>query len=163
MSNQVSRGPWQVGLAACAVFVSAAEHLTYALLRINSVSMADIGLRMDDYQKSTTFAGMSANQIVEWQELAATVFAVVGVATLLMGILLWIGWMRPGVRIAVTITLLVSASGSLVPLAGSIAGGEGVTGPSALVGTLIQTLALVCVLLLWTPTATTWVKQEAQS
>lgn len=161
MSNQVSRGPWQVGLAACAVFVSAAEYLTYALLRINSVSMGDIGLRMDEYQKTTTFAGMSANQIVEWQELAATVFGVVGVATLLMGILLWIGWMRPGVRITATITLLVSAAGSVAPLAGSIAGGFANT--SALVGAFIQTLALVCVLLLWTPTATTWIKQEAQS
>lgn len=62
-----------------------------------------------------------------------------------------------------TITLFVSAAGSLIPLADSIGGGGAVSESAALATTIVHALALACVLLLWTPAATTWVKQEAQA
>jgi hypothetical protein len=158
--SSIAKAPWQVGFAACTTIVVGVAYAVGALRHIAYAGdRGAIDERLDEYQAVATLGSSSAAEIYEWMALAASVFAVVAAVFVLLGILLWQGALRPGVRLTLTITALIAFAGTFFPLV------EGFGEPSAVAEELlvflliVHAFALVGALLLWSPSVKGWINE----
>ena len=113
--SKTTASAWQPLFAASAIFVVAAVHLMTALTFL--FSMGDWqGLKTNVADWQSIFDGLAnatPEEVYEWLLSSAYIFTIVGVVLLLLGILIWRGVSRHGVRLTATITLVISWLGAL--------------------------------------------------
>ena len=160
--SAIAKAPWQVAFAACTSIVVGVSYAVSALLNIAYAgNRGALDGRLAEYQGIEGLESASAVQVHEWMALAASVFAVVATVFLLLGLLLWQGALRPGVRLTFTITVLVSFVGSFVPLLLSLQDQDAVTEAAHVFLIGVQAFAVVGALLLWSPSVRSWVTAPA--
>jgi len=93
--------------------------------------------------------------------LATSVFAAVAAVFILLGILLWQGALRPGVRLTLTITALIAFIGSFIPLL-SEGSGSAIQEDTVLFMIVVQGAALVGALLLWSRPVKGWIAEPVR-
>ena len=98
----------------------------------------------------------------QFDDLSARVFFAVGAGLLIMGVFLWVGAFRGGVRGILTVTLAVSFLGGLIPLLLAFDPLNGLDLAGLVEGEFNSLLALICVLLLWGKTGKKWVALGAK-
>ena len=160
MSNSLARSPWQVVLASGALIVLGVTYATSALIEISrSGDRLGIDAYLSEYQAISGFEAESAAVVHEWMTLAAVVFSAVSAVFIILGILLWQGVARPGVRITATITTLIAFVGAFIPWAAAASGENAVAQEAILVQLVIHGAAFIAVLLLWMPAVRSWAKE----
>ncbi len=100
-------------------------------------------------------------ELHEWLGLSATVFGVVAAVLFLLGILLWQGVARPGVRITATITTVISLIGAFIPLSSGLGATNAVVVEALLVTILVNLAAVIACLFLWMPAVRGWINEPA--
>jgi hypothetical protein len=159
----ILKAPWQVGLAVAATIVVAAEHLELALKdlfligagdSVEAANQAAIASRNPNFD--------SALGEVAFEQISAEVFLLIGVALLLMGIFLWVGAFRGGVRGILTVTLAVLLVGGIVPLVMSFTPSHRIDLLGLLIEMGVNLVAFVFVLLLWSGSGRKWVSLGAK-
>ena len=161
--SAILKAPWQVGLAVAATFLVAATYIQDALIHMFMLSGSEsllevreaaLALRWPKYDSVLKFA--------EFQSVAIEAYFLAGIAVLLMGIFLWVGAFRGGVRGILTITLIMTFVGSLFPLILSFDPAAGVETVGVIVSLIITVVALVLILLLWGKAGKKWVALGAK-
>ena len=103
MSRSFARSPWQVVLASAAIIVLAVDYLMFALLHVAQYGdRTGVDAYLSEYQPIPSMGIGSSAELHEWLGLSATVFGVVAAVLFLLGMMLWQGVARPGVRITAT-------------------------------------------------------------
>ena len=157
--SSIAKAPWQVAFSACAAIVAGIAYASSALIQISySGDFAAIDTRLSEYQAVSGLESASSVDVHEWMALATSVFAVVAAVFILLGILLWQGALRPGVRLTLTITALIAFVGSFIPLL-SEGTGSAVQEDAVLFMIVVQGAALVGALLLWTRPVKGWIAE----
>ena len=161
--SSILKAPWQVGLAVAATFLVAATYIQDALIHMFMLSGSEsllqvreaaLALRWPKYDSVLKFA--------EFQSVAIEAYFLAGIAVLLMGIFLWVGAFRGGVRGILTVTLIMTFVGSLFPLILSFDAAAGVETAGVIVSLIITVVALVLSLLLWGKAGKKWVRMGAK-
>ena len=150
--------PWQVTVSAVALLIGAANSLVVALADVSQ--MGDrLGIAAS-LQAGNTRNGASVEAVINHHYISMTVFSMIGVVYLVLGLLLWRGEHRHGVRMIGTIMALVNVIG----LIGLIA----TTGSSAFQQTstlfadlLVQVIILVGLIMLWEGGGRRWEHEGA--
>ena len=156
--SAIRKAPWQVGLAVGATLVAASGYLVDALAHLflisdSALETARIPLVAHiDGGREHTLADVSL-----FDERVAQVFALVGVVLLILGLFLWAGAYRPGVRLTLTITTAVSFFGSFIPLVLSSDTASGMSESRIGLALVVQLVALIASLLLWFGAGRRWV------
>ena len=159
--STLAKAPWQVAFAATTAIVVGVAYGVSALLDIvYSGDRLAVDARLDEYQSVAGLEAASADEIHEWMALSATVFAVVAAVFIILGVLLWQGVGRPGVRLTFTIAALVATVGSLVPLFLGTAKANAVTEDTVVFLLVVHVFALVGALLLWAKSVRGWVLEQ---
>jgi hypothetical protein len=156
----ILKAPWQVGLAAVATFVSAANYLQQALSHMFLVSESEAleHERQDALQNVTHNSAFdSVLGVAHFDDLSSRVFVLVGVSLLMMGIFLWIGAFRGGTRGVLTVTLAVSFLGGLIPLVLAFDPANGLNTRGLIEAEIVNLIALIFALLLWGRSGREWV------
>lgn len=158
MSSSIARSPWQVVLASAALVVLGVAYATSALVAIAQTGdRLGITEALAEHQAIPGFDNASSPQaLLEWFTLSATVFGVLAAVFIVMGVLLWQGAARPGVRLTAAITTLIALVGSIMPLMAGTEGDNAVAHESLAVQAGIHALAFIAILLLWAPSARSW-------
>jgi hypothetical protein len=159
--SSIAKAPWQVAFAACSAIVAGIAYASSSLIQIAySGDFAAIDPRMSEYQGVSGLESASNVEVHEWMALATSVFAVVAAVFILLGILLWQGALRPGVRLTLTITTLIAFIGSFIPL---LSGGtsSAIQEDTVLFMVVVQAVALVGALLLWSHPVKAWIAEPA--
>ena len=161
MSSSLARSPWQVVLASSTTIVLAVSYSIFALLMISQAGdRVGADAHLSQFQAVASFDEIgSGADIHEWFALAATVFGVVATALFLLGVLLWQGVARPGVRLIATITTVISFVGALVPLLSGLGAENAVPVESLLVIVFVNLVAAIGCLLLWAPAVRVWIQE----
>ncbi|CAB5040703.1 MAG: hypothetical protein F2923_06095 [Actinobacteria bacterium] len=164
MTSPIRQAPWQVGLAIGATFTAATMYLVGTLVELASIS--DSALETARIPTLDLIDNGSEHTLIDvfvFDERAAHVFGLVGVALLLLGIFLWVGAYRPGVRLILTITTGVSFVGSFIPLALASNPADGMSESAIAEALVIQGIAFVAALLLWIGAGRRWVALDTTS
>ena len=163
--SSITKAPWQVGLAVAAAFVAAADYLGAAITHIALMAEGD-GL---EGERQATIVHRTHNQdfdsllgVAHFDELSSKVFILVGVVILIMGVFLWVGAFRGGVRGVLTVTLAVSFLGGLYPVFLSFDPLNGLDGAGLIENEFVNLVALIFVLLLWGGAGRKWVAMGAK-
>lgn len=98
----------------------------------------------------------------QFQQLSAQTFFTVGIAVLLMGVFLWVGAFRGGVRGILTVTMVVTFAGTLFTVIRSFDAANGIGVVGIVETQLINTAALIFVLMLWGKAGKKWVAMGAK-
>ena len=158
----LAKAPWQAVFAASSSLILGVSYGVSALLRVAySGDRMAIETRLPEYQGVSGLESASAVEIHEWLALSATVFAVVAALFVVLGVLVWQGVGRPGVRLTLTISALVAFIGSLVPLFMGMSGANAVTEDTVVFLLVVHGFALVGALLLWGRGARAWINEPA--
>jgi hypothetical protein len=105
-------------------------------------------------------AKATPEDVYEWLLMSAYIFNIVGVVLLLLGILIWRGVSRHGVRLTATITLLISWLGALRQEFYPDGGGPGSgVAANALIFTSV-TAGLIGVITLWFGGGARWARAD---
>ena len=156
--SAILKAPWQVGLAVAATFLVAATYIQDALIHMFMLSGSEsllevreaaLALRWPKYDSVLKFA--------EFQSVAIEAYFLAGIAVLLMGIFLWVGAFRGGVRGILTVTMIVTFAGSLFTVIRSFDIQNGIDVVGMIEILVISTVALILVLLLWGKAGKKWV------
>ena len=111
--SSIAKAPWQVAFSACSAIVAGIAYASNSLLQISHAGdFTSIDTRISEYQAVSGLESASSVDVHEWMAFATSVFAVVATVFILLGILLWQGALRPGVRLTLTITALIAFIGS---------------------------------------------------
>lgn len=156
--SAIRKAPWQVGLAVGATFVAAAGYLVEALAHLFLIS--DSALETARVPEVAHIDGGREQTLIDvfnFDNRVAQVFALVGVVLLIMGLFLWVGAYRPGVRLILTITTAISFFGSFIPLVLSSDSASGMSQAKVGQGLFVQLVALIASLLLWFGAGRRWV------
>jgi hypothetical protein len=163
--SSITKAPWQVGLAVAAAFVAAADYLGQALAHITLMAESD-GLEHD---RQAAIAHMTHNHdydsvlgVQHFDDLSSRVFILVGVVILILGVFLWVGAFRGGVRGVLTVTLAVSFLGGLYPLFLSFDPASGLDAAGLVEAEFVNLVALIFALLLWGGAGRKWVALGAK-
>ena len=162
--SAIRKAPWQVGLAVGATFVASSGYLVAALGHffytadgdLEAARIAEVAHIDGGHAKTMADVALFDNHI-------AQVFSLVGVVLLILGIFLWNGAYRPGVRLILTITLAVSFFGGLIPLMLSLDQASGMSAAQVAQGEIEQLVALIAVSLLWFGAGRRWVALDTTS
>ncbi|NQW72688.1 MAG: hypothetical protein HQ453_08150 [Actinobacteria bacterium] len=157
--SSITKAPWQVAFAACSAIVVGIAYASSALLHIAySGDFAGIDSRISEYQSVSGFESASSVDVHEWLALSTSIFTVVAAVFVLLGILLWQGALRPGVRLTLTITTLIAFIGTFIPL---LSGGasSSIQEDTVLFMVVVQAVALVGALLLWSRPVKGWIAE----
>jgi hypothetical protein len=158
--SAIAKAPWQVAFAACTAIVVGVSYAVSALLDIaNAGDRGAIDERLAEYQALAGLGSASVSEVHEWMALAATVFAVVSAVFLLLGILLWQGALRPGVRLTLTITSLIAFAGTFAPLAEGLNQVSAVREETLIFLMVVHAVSVVGALLLWSPSVKRWITE----
>ena len=159
--SSIAKAPWQVAFSACSAIVAGIAYASNSLLQISHAGdFASIDARISEYQAVSGLESASSVEVHEWMAFATSVFAVVATVFILLGILLWQGALRPGVRLTLTITALIAFIGSVIPLL-SEGTGSAIQEDSVLFMVVVQGAALVGALLLWSHPVKAWIAEPA--
>jgi len=137
--------PWQVTVSAVALFIGAVNCLVVALAAVSQ--MGDrLGIAAS-LAAGETRNGATVTAVVNHFYISMTVFSIIGVVYLVLGLLLWRGEHRHGVRMIGTIMALVN----LIGLIGVIvtAGADGLPTSTLMADLLVQIIILVGMIMLW--------------
>jgi len=157
--SSIAKAPWQVAFSACSAIVAGIAYAASSLIQIAySGDFAAIDPRLGEYHAVSGLESASSVDVHEWMALATSVFAVVAAVFILLGILLWQGALRPGVRLTLTITALVAFIGSFIPLL-SAGTASAIQEDTVLFMIVVQGAALLGALLLWTRPVKTWIAE----
>ena len=161
MAQSTSKeNPWQVLMAGAGLIVLGVTYAVYSLLMVaQSGDRQGIDAHLDEYGAIQGFEAESGLAVQEWLDLSAIVFGIVATVVLLLGIGLWKGTARPGIRITATITTLVAFIGSWMPLLTGGGGVHAVPEDSLKVIIALHAVVLVLCLLLWMPSMKSWIKE----
>ena len=161
--SSILKAPWQVGLAVGATFLVAAEYIEEALSELFTLSASDTLEQVKQAAIAHQYPAYDSVLGFEEFELAmAETFFLVGVAVLLMGIFLWVGAFRGGVRGILTVTMVINFAGTLRPLINSFDAANGLSVVSIVESQFINLIALIFVLLLWGKAGKKWVRMGAK-
>ncbi|CAB4899411.1 unannotated protein [freshwater metagenome] len=156
--SSILKAPWQVGLAVGATFLVAAEYIEEALSHLFTLTGSDTLLQANEAAVAHRYPAYDSVLAFEkFEHLSAETFFVVGIAVLLMGIFLWVGAFRVGVRGILTVTMVVTFAGSLFTVIRSFETENGIDVVGIFEVQLINTVALILVLLLWGKAGKKWV------
>ena len=159
--SSIAKAPWQVAFSACSAIVAGIAYASNSLLQISHAGdFASIDARISEYQAVSGLESASSVEVHEWMAFATSVFAVVATVFILLGILLWQGALRPGVRLTLTITAVIAFIGSFIPLL-SEGAGSAIQEDTVLFMVLVQGAALVGALLLWSRPVKAWIAEPA--
>ena len=154
--------PWQPVFAGSALFAVAGIHFLTALTFLADLSdWQGIKATLPDWQSiSERLAAATAEEIYEWLMLSVYVFGTLAVVFLVLGILMWRGQCRQGVRMTATIFVVISWLGALRLLMATDGGGTGTGQGANALFFLSLTVALVAVITLWISAGARWVRGE---
>jgi len=162
MTTDSKTTPWQPVFAASTILVVAAVHIMTALTFL--FDMGDwqgIKATLPDWQSiSEALKNATAEEIYEWLLMSAYIFTILGVVFLLLGVLIWRGTSRHGVRLIATITLAISWLGGLRLEFAPDGGGAGSGASSNILILASITVALIGVITLWFGNGARWVRGE---
>ena len=138
--------PWQVTVSAVALFIGAVNCAAVALVNISR--MGDRAGIKEALAEGNTQLGTTVAQGFDHYYISMTVFSTMAVIYLVLGLLLWRGEHRHGVRMIGTIMALVNVIGLLFILVTT--GGSTFQQTSSLVVDLVvQIVILVGMIMLW--------------
>ena len=156
--------PWQVLMAGAGLIVLGVTYTVYSLLMVSqSGDRMGLDAHLAEYGAIRGFEAESALAVQDWLDLAAIVFGIVATVVILLGIGLWKGTARPGLRITATITTLIAFIGSWTPLLSGSGEMDAVPEESLMVIVAVHAVVFVLCLLLWMPSMKTWVNETATS
>jgi len=162
--SAIRKAPWQVGLAVGATITAAAGYLVDALAHLFEIS--DGALETARVDSVAHIDGGREHNLVDvalFDVRLAQVFALVGVVLLILGVFLWVGAYRPGIRLILTITLAVSFFGSFIPLTLSTDSASGISEAQVGLAVVVQLVALISAVLLWFGAGRRWVALDTTS
>jgi len=137
--------PWQVTVSVVALFIGAVNCLVVALAAVSQ--MGDrLGIAAS-LAAGETHNGATVTAVVNHFYISMTVFSIIGVVYLVLGLLLWRGEHRHGVRMIGTIMALVNLIGLIGVMA--TAGADGLPTSTLFADLLVQVIILVGMILLW--------------
>jgi len=159
----ILKAPWQVGLAVAATFLVAADYIGQALIHLALISE-------NDSLEQARQAGIvhmvheydSVLGVFMIDDISARVFFAVGAGLLIMGVFLWVGAFRGGVRGILTVPLVVSLLRGIIPLALSFDPANGLDLPGLVEAEFNNVIALIAALLLWGKAGKKWVAMGAK-
>jgi hypothetical protein len=156
----ILKAPWQVGLAVAATFVSGVSYIEQALTHLFLITASDslANERHDAiYHMTNKHTFDSALGIENFDEGTARIFTLVGVCILILGVFLWVGAFRGGVRVTLTVTLAVSFLGGFFPLFLAFDAANGLDTVGLAQAQIVNTIALIFSFLLWGKSGQKWV------
>ena len=157
-TRSIARAPWQVVFTACALFVAATPTLYSALVHVISTGdHAGIAANLGEWNNSQGWSDPTTNDVWEWLILSGTVFIALAAITLILGMLVWQGILRPGVRLTATIFTFISALSAVPPLLMSTEGANRQPEGTLLLGGIFMVPALLGCLSLWFGAGKAWV------
>ena len=157
-TRSIARAPWQVVFTACALFVAATPNLYAALVHVSSTGdHAGIAANLGEWNNSQGWSDPTTNDVWEWLILSGTVFIALAAITLILGMLVWQGILRPGVRLTATIFTFISVLSALPPLLTTTEGANRNPEGSILLTGIIMVPALLGCLSLWFGAGKAWV------
>jgi len=150
--------PWQVTVSAVALLIGAANCLVVALADVSQ--MGDrLGIAAT-VAAGNTQNGATVQAAFDHHYISMTVFSIIGVVYLVLGLLLWRGEHRHGVRMIGTIMAVVNLAGLIWLIA--------TTGSSVFQQTstlyadlLVQVIILVGMIMLWEGGGRRWEHEGA--
>ena len=149
--------PWQVTVSAVALLIGSANSLVVALADVSQ--MGDrLGIAAS-LQAGNTRNGATVEAVINHHYISMTVFSMIGVVYLVLGLLLWRGEHRHGVRMIGTIMALVSMVGLIGVIA--TAGADGVPTSTLFADLLVQVIILVGMIMLWEGGGRRWEHEGA--
>ena len=160
-TRAIARAPWQVVFTACALFVAAMPYLFSALAHLSSVGdRGGIADNMTEWNNSQGMAMHTTNDVWEWMLMSGTVFLALAAITFMLGLLVWQGLLRPGVRLTATIFMAISVLGALPPLLGTTEGPNMHPEAQILTASLFMVPALLGCISLWFGAGKAWVAAQ---
>jgi hypothetical protein len=161
--SSIAKAPWHVVFSACSAIVAGTSYDSSTSVQIAySGNYAAIDTRISEYQAVAGLESASSVEVHEWMALAASVFAVVASVLIPLGILLWQGALRPGVRLTLTITALSAFIGFFIPLL-SAGTASAIQEDTVLFMVVVQGAALVGALLSWSRPVKGWIAELVDS
>lgn len=158
-SRELSSAPWQVVFTGAALFLVAGNYATAALNFLLDLSdWGGIKENLADWQGiSDRLANATAFDIYHWLAYSAQVFTALAIVFLVLGLLLWRGVLRPGIRLTASLFAWISLIGSviLVSIPDSASAGSGTS--HDVLALVINLLASIGCLSLWFGAPKTWV------
>jgi len=150
--------PWQVTVSAVALFIGAVNCCAVALANISR--MGDRAGIQEAIDEGSTQLGKTVAEGFDHYYISMTVFSTMGVIYLILGLLLWRGEHRHGVRMIGTIMAAVNVVGLIGMLVAT--GGDPFQQTSSLVVHLVvQIVILVGMVMLWEGGGRRWEHQGA--
>jgi hypothetical protein len=163
-SSSSKENPWQVLMAGAGLLVLGVAYGVYALLMVaQSADRQGIDAHLAEYGAIRGFEAESGLAVQGWLDLAAIVFGIVASVLILLGIGLWKGTARPGIRITATITTIIALIGSWLPLMSGRGEIDAVPEESLLVMMALHAVVVVLCLLLWMPSMKAWINERASA
>lgn len=161
-TRSIARAPWQVVFTACALFVAATPYLCSALVNVISTGdQAGIAANLGEWNNGQSLATATTNDVWEWLTLSGTVFLALAGITFILGILVWHGILRPGVRLTATIFTFISVLSPVLPLVlMSTEGANRYPEVTILLGGILIVPALLGCLSLWFGAGKAWVADK---
>ena len=150
--------PWQVTVSAVALLIGAANCLVIALAEVSQ--MGDRAGIAATLEAGNTRTGVTVEELFNHHYIRMTVFAMIGVVYLVLGLLLWRGEHRHGVRMIGTIMAVVNMAG-LIWLIASTGGSAFQQTGSLFVDLVVQVIILVGMIMLWEGGGRRWEHEGA--
>jgi hypothetical protein len=161
--SSILKAPWQVGLAAAATFIAAADYIVQALAHLALMTASD---SLEQARQAGLDQMMNSNDsavsVLMIDDIIVRVFIAVGVGLLILGVFLWSGAFRGGIRGILTVTLAASFFNGGMPLVFSLDLANGFDVAGLIEGKILSLVALIFVSLLWGKAGKKWVAMGAK-